>query len=270
MFRSIQEEGFTDVEIARFKLVNRFKQSRHPLVIFMCGLPSDTKTRIAQELSHSLHVPNVLRTDDIEDILQFHPSVNMKKHTSILDTSLATASSVIQEYKNECLIISKAIRQDVLKAFKDGKSIIIEGFHLDPEYIIGQYNPMRCGEIRDALVSTAQQEVDDTPQRNDRDGHHDALVIPILIHMEDDQYPIDAQSWFLSLSQDQGMDTREISLQNLVDRVHGTIGGYLRQVCTAHAIPMICVDMVDWNKALEEIHEHILKGMEMMMQIDDE
>lgn len=248
IFRCIQEEGFTDVEISRFKLVNRFKQSRNPLVIFMCGLPSDTKTLIAQELSHTMHVPNVLRTDDIEEILRQHPSVCMDTHRSILDTSLDGTSSMIEEYKKECQIIHKAMQHDVLKAFKDGKSIIIEGFHLDPEYIVQQYVVEQRYD-----VTLFRGGVDDTSTR------HSALVIPILIHMDQDQYVVDAQSWI-------GTSTGStVDSQCLVERVHSTIGEYLQHTCRSHAIPAIQVDMVDWNKALEDIHEYILQGIEMMM-----
>ena len=202
----------------------------------MCGLPSDTKTLIAQELSHTMHVPNVLRTDDIEEILRLHPSVCMDTHRSILDMSLDGASSMIEEYKKECQIIHKAMQHDVLKAFKDGKSIIIEGFHLDPEYIVQQYG------------------VDDTSTK------HSALVIPILIHMDQDQYSVDAQSW-IETSTGSTVDSQCL----LVERVHSTIGEYLQNACRSHAIPAIKVDMVDWNKALEDIHEYILQGIEMMM-----
>jgi len=282
IFRCIREEGFIDVEISRFKLVNRFKQSRNPLVVFICGLPCDTKTRIAQELSHIMHVPNVLRTDDIEEILRFHPSVSMSTSRMV---SHEQSSIVIEEYKKECQSIQKAMQHDVLKAFKDGKSIIIEGFHLDPEYIIQQFSPS-CSQgddgvtlfqqpslIHDAGVSdgdtndTSSQEVKQLKKQQ-----QGALVVPILIHMDHDQYSLDSQSWILSRHAHQQQEDQQMVQVAAEEEengeeytVYSTVGGYLRQTCRSHAIPTVHVDMVDWTRALDEIHEYILQGIEKVM-----
>eukprot|EP00889_Picochlorum_renovo_P002228 jgi/Picre1/29258/NNA_004650.t1 len=42
-----------------------------PLVI-VSGTQSRTKTAFAQQLSHRLNLPNVLRTDALEDMLRYH------------------------------------------------------------------------------------------------------------------------------------------------------------------------------------------------------
>lgn len=295
MFRCIQEQGFTDVEISRFKLVNRFKQSRNPLVVFLCGLPCDTKTRLAQELSHRLHVPNVLRTDDIEEILKCHPSVvaaaaSMTKYCCS-QTYTGEEGMIIETYKRECQRIQNAMEHDVLKAFKDGKSIIIEGYHLDPEYIIQEYSGADSargvenqkthlvtlfrqgyGPLGNRTDGHTGRKQDDTAAadfnegkkiKNDGSKQQCALVIPILLHMDHDQYSIDSQSWNLSYQSSNQQDVSQMVSHR--QRVHSTIGEYLQQTCVSHEIPTLHVDMVDWNRALEDIHEYILQGIEMVM-----
>lgn len=273
IYRCIQEEGFSDTEINRFKLVNRFQQSRNPLIIFMCGLPCETKTRLAQELGHRLQVPNVLKTDDIEHILCAHPAVDMNRtmNRSISDMSL-TESSIIEEYQKECAIISQAIEHDVLKAFKDGKSIIIEGFHLDPEYIVDNLMDRYKHKIVDGII-TMVRGIDGEPIAQtsdgirDADSHHHALVVPVLIHMDPQQYELDSQ--YLWTTTEHTLEPFHTPLPPhstiVTDRMHSTLGGYLMDACTSRSIPMVQVDMASWDKALEQLHEYILKGIEITM-----
>lgn len=282
MFRCIQEQGFTDVEISRFKLVNRFKQSRNPLVVFICGLPCDTKTRLAQELSHRLHVPNVLRTDDIKVILQ---SCIPRYHDDDDDGVVVYSNSnrtveqqqkamIQRNYTRECQRIQKAIQYDVLKAFKDGKSIIIEGYHLDPEYIIQQYSASSSRNSLSGVEAThvvtlyrqgnttkARHVYLNSPIVNSKMQQQCALVIPILVHMDHDQYAIDSQQ---QTPHHQVDGIRQHTTAEK-DRVYSTIGEYLQQTCMVHEIPCLHVDMVDWNSTLEEIHEYILQGIELVM-----
>ncbi|GMF59422.1 unnamed protein product [Phytophthora fragariaefolia] len=39
---------------------------------------------------------------------------------------------LIDEYQKECEVVRKGVKSDIDKCLKDGKSLIIEGFHIDP------------------------------------------------------------------------------------------------------------------------------------------
>ena len=244
LFRFLESEGFGSAEIHRFKLVSRFHQSRTPLVIVLCGLQSRTKTAFAQQLSHRLNLPNVLRTDALEDMLRYHPDVAMDPHRSILDASLMEKEGVIQAFKEACQIVHCAIQGDIDKAFHDGKSVIIEGFHVDPEYFV-TYSARPT-----------------TP--------HACLVLPIILYQDDAQYALDSHAWISStictsstVSPSIARDEQEE--KKILDRLR-IHKDYMLSFRDHHpaGVPCVPVDMFAMDSALDDVHEYILHAIERM------
>ena len=46
------------------------------------------------------------------------------------------AESIVNEYKRVCRWVRQGINFDMQKAFVDGKPVILEGFHLAPDYLL--------------------------------------------------------------------------------------------------------------------------------------
>lgn len=263
LFRFLESEGFGSAEIHRFKLVSRFHQSRIPLVIVLCGLQSRTKTAFAQQLSHRLNLPNVLRTDALEDMLRYHPDVAMDPHRSILDASLVDNEGVIQAFKEACQIVHCAIQGDIDKAFHDGKSVIIEGFHVDPEYFV-TYNPEYTSS-----GSNNNDDGDDTARARKR---HACLVLPIILYQDDGQYALDSHAWISSTicccspsEQHTHSSVKEEEEEEILDRLQ-THKEYMLSYRDhpKHRVPCFRIDMFAMDSALDDVHEYILSAIERM------
>ncbi|KAI8104504.1 hypothetical protein M9434_003059 [Picochlorum sp. BPE23] len=265
LFRFLETEGFGSAEIHRFKLVSRFHQSRLPLVIVLCGLQSRTKTAFAQQLSHRLNLPNVLRTDALEDMLRYHPDVAMDPHRSMLDTSLVDKEGIIQAFKEACQIVHCAIQGDIDKAFHDGKSVIIEGFHVDPGYFATYTTPEKSYSNDHMAIIRATKK-------------HACLVLPIILYQDDEQYALDAHAWISSTINIKQQHTHSSSSeerkqqQKIVERlrIHKEyMLSYRDHPHNSHRVPCFGVDMFAMDSALDDVHEYILSAIEGMHEGDD-
>jgi len=115
LFRYLESAGYGQFEINRFKMVNQFHQSRRSLILIICGAPcAFDNVSIAQHVSSRLNLPNVLRTDALEEILRHHPDVNMKPEHEFVQAGLS-ASDIIYEFRKNCKIIHRAIAGDIAK-----------------------------------------------------------------------------------------------------------------------------------------------------------
>lgn len=136
LFKFLIDAGYGDAEINRFKMVSTFQQARRPLIILLFGVPCAAKTMVTQQLSYRLNLPHVLRTDALEEILKHHSEVHYEDPSEYL---LSTDYAIGFFCKN-CKTIRQALHGEFLKSVSDGKSIIIEGFHLDPALYIKEFN----------------------------------------------------------------------------------------------------------------------------------
>lgn len=65
------------------------------------------------------------------DDVNFVCCLRRQEKTSYITTSFST-EDLIDEYQKECEVVRKGVKSDIDKCLKDGKSLIIEGFHIDP------------------------------------------------------------------------------------------------------------------------------------------
>ena len=104
LFEIIRLHGLaTEDEIQTWSEVVRFQQARRPLIILLLGDPSDAKTRVAHEISARMHFNYVILTEALEDMMLDEEKDDKKDY------------------------LFRSVQNDVAKAIKDGKSIIIEG-----------------------------------------------------------------------------------------------------------------------------------------------
>ena len=118
LFKFLYAAGFGDAEVARFKMVSRFQQSKRPLIIFLCGAPCGAKTRVALQLSRRLNLPNVLRTDALEEMLigreGLSPNILSSWKEGKSENGLA-ADVIIKRFRERCAVIRRAINGDLHK-----------------------------------------------------------------------------------------------------------------------------------------------------------
>ena len=169
----------TDEELEPWSMVIRFQQSRSPLIILMLGDSCDAKTRVAHALSSRMHFNYVILTDALEDMM------------------------LSEEKDEEDSHLFRSVQNDIGKAIKDGKSIIIEGRldHCIDRFVCGAYDEdlVPAEAVRGGLVTVLQDEagspvlVDVARGERDEGGarQHAALVVPVVARVsgrgEDDR-----------------------------------------------------------------------------------
>ena len=119
LFDIILSNGLASArELETWSMVTRFQQSRTPLIILMIGKCCDAKTRVAHTLSSRLHFNYVILTEALQDMM------------------------FLEEKEADKMYIFRSLQNDVAKALKDGKSIIIEGDleHCIDRFVLGAYD----------------------------------------------------------------------------------------------------------------------------------
>lgn len=55
-----------------------------------------------------------------------------RKETLYFSEEFPSKEALIAEYKSDCDVVRKGVTSDIDKCLKEGKSLIVEGFHIDP------------------------------------------------------------------------------------------------------------------------------------------
>lgn len=153
LFDIMQGAGFGNDYISRYQMVSRFFQQRRPLIILLCGAPCIGKSTIAQQLASVLNLPNVLQTDILYELLRM-PHEAALKDTPLWDRGLS-GSAFVQAFQNECHIVRKGLDGDLLKCMRDGKSMIVEGSHLDPGLFLYEFGRYGVHHMQQRLVQAS-------------------------------------------------------------------------------------------------------------------
>lgn len=138
LFSSLRARGFGDDYTQRYRMMVKFQQQKRPLIILVCGAPSTGKSALAQQLASRLNLPNVLQTDALRDLLEGGEGCPMPQTPLWLRQGLSSGE-LISNYQEESRIMRRALDGDLVKCIGDGKSIIIEGLHLDPGLYLSEF-----------------------------------------------------------------------------------------------------------------------------------
>lgn len=114
------------------------------MIYLIGGPPKCGKTTLAKKLSKSLRVSWV-STDTLEnvikpylnkkDLLKKFPSSAMRSKSNDEKYSKYSASEIISAYQKQAKTVSQAIEMFALCEMKDGNSVIIEGYHIEPALV---------------------------------------------------------------------------------------------------------------------------------------
>ena len=140
LFTIIRNYGYGDQTITRYKLMSLFHHKRVPLLILVFGTGCVGKSTLATQLGERLNTPNVVQTDVVLDLINSFnlntskgSSQAYEKHIPVWFSKFENKTEFLKEYKEQCIFMKKALQGDIEKCFGDGKSLIIEGSHIDPE-----------------------------------------------------------------------------------------------------------------------------------------
>ncbi|KAK9815940.1 hypothetical protein WJX72_012313 [[Myrmecia] bisecta] len=155
LFNIMRSRGFGDDFVRRYKLVTKFFQLRRPLIILICGASCTGKSTLAQQLASRLNLPNVLQTDIIYDLIRLSEDSPLQQ-TPLWERSELPPTHLVNEFQRECRIVRKGVEGDLIKAIRDGKSIIIEGLHLDPGLYLYEFGRYGLMHLMDKIAPLVQ------------------------------------------------------------------------------------------------------------------
>eukprot|EP00210_Caulerpa_lentillifera_P000231 g225.t1 len=142
LFEQMQMKGFGIDYFQRLKLVNRFVCEKIPLIISICGAPFTGKSVLAQQLAAKCNLSNVLQTDLIYEMLKKRKDSPLPTQSFVSRTDL-DGRDLLVEYDRECLIVKRSLEAEIQKTVQEGKSLIMEGIHLDPGLYISELSQMK-------------------------------------------------------------------------------------------------------------------------------
>ncbi|KAB2598502.1 hypothetical protein D8674_001422 [Pyrus ussuriensis x Pyrus communis] len=129
MFKLMEQRGYGEEYLNRYKMMTRFHHQRVPLIILLCGTACVGKSTIATQI-----------TDVVYELLRTSTDAPLAS-TPVWAQDFSSAEELITEFCRECRIVRKGLVGDLKKAVKDGKPIIIEGMHIDPNiYLMAEEN----------------------------------------------------------------------------------------------------------------------------------
>ncbi|KAL4538457.1 hypothetical protein Ndes2526B_g03240 [Nannochloris sp. 'desiccata'] len=154
LFNSMRVRGYGDDYIQRYRMMNTFQQQKRPLIILICGSACTGKSTLAQQLASLLNLPNVLQIDAFRDLLSGGDDAPLPETPLYMRHGL-DSEALVGAYKEECKVLRQALDGDLVKCICDGKSIIIEGLHLDPGLYIREFGK---GGVLERRASEQQAE----------------------------------------------------------------------------------------------------------------
>lgn len=133
VFELISDFDSSALTQRRFRLIQSFNLERIPLIIFISGTGFLGKSNLAFQLGERLNVSTILQTDIVCALTS-----NSGDHLgrALWYTKHNNSEEFFEEYRKSCQIAKNGIEGDIYKTLTDGKPLIVEGIHLDPEYFL--------------------------------------------------------------------------------------------------------------------------------------
>jgi len=157
----------------------------------MSGTACIGKSSLATQLAERLNLSSVLKTGIVSELVYSILNDGVSNEEGIENvtnplkyTHFTSEDQLIDHYRKECKLVRRGLEAEFKKCFKEGKSIIVEGMHLNPELysdmILQSRQPVHISlddmeQIREAAL------MDELPKTSSVGS----IVISFLLILED-------------------------------------------------------------------------------------
>ncbi|KAF0719908.1 Aste57867_705 [Aphanomyces stellatus] len=155
LYKTMLVYGYGESHVDCYRMMSTFHRNRTPLLIFLAGTSCIGKSTLATKLADRLNLSSVLQTDLIFELMC---NFSGKSETSFSDTIFASQMDLLKQYGEDCSIVRKGVNSDIDKCLKEGKSLIIEGLHIDPRLYQKEVNNTASGGIVIPFLLTISSE----------------------------------------------------------------------------------------------------------------
>ncbi|KUF80579.1 Nuclease [Phytophthora nicotianae] len=232
LYKTMLVFGYGEPQISCYRMMSSFHRNRVPLLIMLAGTACIGKSTLATKLADRLNLSSVLQTDLIFELMC---NFSGQEKTSYIMTKFQSTDDLIAEYQKECEVVRKGVKSDIDKCLKDGKSLIIEGFHIDPRLY---------------------QKTIGAPEK-DSNASCSGIVVPFLLTLDEEDHHN-----FMTNSPDPRYrgDKNEVGFRNLQD-----VQNYLvshNQEKDMLPFTEIRINLHSFHDTLDYLHDVVLKRIE--------
>ncbi|KAJ0407943.1 hypothetical protein ATCC90586_006315 [Pythium insidiosum] len=167
LYKTMQVFGYGESHIACYRMMSSFHRNRVPLLIILAGTACIGKSTLATKLADRLNLSSVLQSDLIFELMC---NFSGREETSYATTEFPSREELLEEYKKDCAVVRKGVNSDIDKCLKEGKSLIVEGFHIDPRLYQAEITP-----------STPSASADGQKKSSSVSG----IVVPFLLTLDE-------------------------------------------------------------------------------------
>eukprot|EP00775_Hariotina_reticulata_P011609 gene11609-11753_t len=266
LFSIIRSKGLGEQYIDCYRLVTQFYQQRQPLCILICGTAWTGKSTIAQQLAARINIPNVMQTDVIYELLRAAGDTPLSQQPLWCRPGLSDAA-VVGEFRREARVVRKGMDGDLVKTLSDGKPIIIEGLHLDPDLYISDFGsrgiimlPARPPTTRFISPSKSSSATAVGPLAAEAQGASRSVVASPNAWVRS----VVAQTTVASAAGLASGSKVAVTAEDAIRRMR-LLQEYL---CAyeAQGLPVVKVSYGSFGEALDKLHEYILQCIKVAME----
>ncbi|KDD76655.1 hypothetical protein H632_c147p1 [Helicosporidium sp. ATCC 50920] len=275
LFALLHEQGVgsgPDLQ-RRYALAVARLHLQQPLLVVVGGAPMIGKSLFVQQLAARLNVTNVLQADLILEMLACSGLCQLPERpvwlsepeagrfegeprAAACSTSSRPPAAQIEAFERCCAAVRRALEGDLKKCFHEGKSLVIEGAHVDVGGIVRELQEQgwRCGSLgeREELVRSQKHCSDAaslaapssspiylTGPSSLPEGPHAVRIAPLVV-------PV------VLVAPRSSASARD---------VEGAIRNW-HCAAAAAGVPVFDLDRENPERTLEALHEHVLGCMD--------
>eukprot|EP00743_Colponemidia_sp_Colp-15_P003249 GILK01003510.1.p1 GENE.GILK01003510.1~~GILK01003510.1.p1 ORF type:complete len:357 (+),score=61.21 GILK01003510.1:98-1168(+) len=267
LFQIMEKYGYGADYISRYQMMTTFHHKRVPLIVLVLGTACVGKSTLGTQLAERLNMPNVVQTSIVYDIVQsFDPDFRRRP----LWFRQQDSHEMLKQYALECQLIRRGLESDIAKCLKEGKSVIIEGHHIDPPLYLGSAAAqLKClcqfENFKD-LDTVCTHQMEPILQLNqDSLSLGGAIVVPFLLTLKENQHTAYIRSWLTSHQHDAAFagHLNGASLQEEVSTLlHNfqLLQRYLEHF--SHLMTVVPVEGDNYEHTLDIMHTTVLNRIE--------
>lgn len=164
----------------RYIIWSQIRRKKIPVVMLIGGPTGIGKSSIALEFAHRMGIKQVIGTDTIREIMKnvIAPNLIPSVHYSSFEAWKTISHSVKEDkvivgFREQAKVVSIGINAAIERSLKEGISLIIEGVHIVPEFVLINSNVvpiMLCLDDVEVHKSRFVSRASATHVR--RDAHH--------------------------------------------------------------------------------------------------
>jgi 2-phosphoglycerate kinase len=193
LFRIMRVYNYGDAFIRRYQMMNRFYSLRAPLLILVSGPPVCGKSTLVTQLADRVNVANVLQTAIVTAVMADFRSGPKRP------PFWAAQENRRELFKAECQAARKGVHTDIIKCLREGKSLIIEGYHIDPTLYFQALEEVPHRKFKIIWPDDPAFSMDISAKEEleaiDATG---AVVVPFLLTISEKDHAYIVENWLMS------------------------------------------------------------------------